>query len=67
MSIAFDNGLHTTRDTLLEAAVPAPRSDEEPDMTKGTVDADAILNRARPLVRRQAPEHVVDVPLALAV
>ena len=40
-------------------------------MAKGVIDADAILNRAKPLARQQAPEiqpygHLVRLPIALA-
>jgi hypothetical protein len=40
-------------------------------MTKGLIDADAILNRAKPLVRQKAHEiqpfgHLVKLPIALA-
>jgi len=40
-------------------------------MTKGVIDADVILNRAKPLAHQQAPEiqpygHLVRLPIALA-
>lgn len=40
-------------------------------MTKPTIDADAILNRARPLTHQQAHQiqpygHLVKLPIALA-
>lgn len=40
-------------------------------MTKGMIDAEAILNRARPSAHQEAPEiqpygHLVTLPLALA-
>ena len=40
-------------------------------MTKTTIDADAILNRAKPLVHQQALEiqpygHLVKLPIALS-
>jgi starvation-inducible DNA-binding protein len=40
-------------------------------MTKGMIDADTILNRARPLAHQEAPEiqpfgHLVKLPIALA-
>jgi starvation-inducible DNA-binding protein len=40
-------------------------------MTKGVIDAEAILNRARPLAHQEAPEiqpygHLVKLPIALA-
>ena len=40
-------------------------------MAKGVIDAEAILNRAKPLVHQQAPEiqpygHLVKLPIALA-
>jgi hypothetical protein len=38
-------------------------------MTKGVIDAEAILNRARPLAHQEAPEiqpygHLVKLPIA---
>jgi starvation-inducible DNA-binding protein len=40
-------------------------------MTKGVIDAEAILNRARPLAHQEAAEiqpygHLVKLPIALA-
>jgi len=40
-------------------------------MAKGVIDAEAVLNRAKPLAHQQAPEiqpygHLVKLPIALA-